>query len=78
MLQVKIVFFFGFLLYQSTAQRLSIINGQRASIKNFPYQLVYFSDGEFVGGASIISSQFALTAGMDFYFKKMNHHDDRF
>lgn len=47
------------------AFRLSIINGRKALIRDFPYQLVFMSSGELVCGAVIISKKFALTAGKD-------------
>lgn len=55
------------------SRRLSIINGQKSDIAEFPYQLSMSYDGFFTCGASIISTNFALTAG-DFYrlFNKKN------
>lgn len=43
--------------------RLSIIGGQKSNIISFPYQLSMSFNGFFTCGASIISPNFALTAG---------------
>lgn len=46
-----------------SARRFGIINGEETDIQNFPYQIVYLTNGTFKCGGSIISKNCVVTAG---------------
>ena len=52
------------LINTADSKRLfGIVGGTRTEIENLPYQLAYLSNGKYRCGASLISKDFALTAG---------------
>lgn len=49
--------------FADSRRTFGIVGGTRTSIANLPYQLAYLSDGKYRCAASLISNNFALTAG---------------
>lgn len=61
----KIFAFLLFLIFLQCqeAKKLQVINGRKTDVKDLPYQLAFLHLGNFFCGASLISENFAITAG---------------